>query len=120
MQNKQKQDRDLFKCLRKLIKIAYGYSASIVKQICGKCNIEDANSNDNLSNVKADIDPINASNETSHKITPEEAKSESAISSRNTAKANSTPKPTKKRKLITKKIKKPTRKNSVKKLSIKK
>jgi hypothetical protein len=106
--------------LKKLIRIACDYSASIVKQICGKCNIEDVKSNDNLSNVKADIHAINASNETSHKTTPEEAKSESAISSRNTAKANSIPKSTTKRKLITKKIKKPTRKNSVKKLSIKK
>ena len=67
MQNKQKQDRDLFKCFKKLIKSACDYGQSILKQICGTCVIQDDKSNDKPFNVETDIESTKTSNKTTQK-----------------------------------------------------
>jgi hypothetical protein len=120
MINKQDQDRKLFKCLKQLIKTIYDFGASIFKSTRGKCNIEDTKSDDNTPNIEMDIEPSKTPNKITQNASFEEIDPQSTILNKDTTHAVSIPKSTTKRKLITKKIKKPTRKNSVKKLSIKK
>ena len=120
MQNKQKQDRDLFKCFKKLIKSACDYGQSILKQICGTCVIQDDKSNDKPFNVETDIESTKTSNKTTQKTVPEEFASQSTVSTQNTAQTHFTPAPTSIKQSPTKKRKKISKKKPIKKSSAKK